>query len=139
MLSAELLEDRHGANRLRRTLSRAQVSEPRPSEIVSDGVAGGSLRVLIEPGLTRREAEVVLLVQQALSNRRIAEELVISERTVAVHVSNVLGKLELQSRTQLALWAFKRSMAQNGLASVQQSAGQPLSSNAQLGAGSSTW
>jgi NarL family two-component system response regulator LiaR len=47
-----------------------------------------------------------MLVQKALTNREIADTLVISERTVATHVSHALAKLELQSRTQLALWTI---------------------------------
>lgn len=57
--------------------------------------------------LTEREAEVVILVAQGLSNQDIANKLVISERTVRTHVSNILGKLHLANRTQAALYALK--------------------------------
>jgi len=55
--------------------------------------------------LTAREREVVALIARGLSNRQIADALVVSSRTVEWHVSNVLGRLALESRAQLALWA----------------------------------
>jgi predicted ATPase/DNA-binding SARP family transcriptional activator/DNA-binding CsgD family transcriptional regulator len=54
------------------------------------------------PLLTRREREVAELVARGLTNRRIAEELFVSERTVDHHVSNILKKLNLSSREQVA-------------------------------------
>ena len=54
------------------------------------------------PALTRREREVANLVARGLTNRQIAEELFVSERTVDHHVSNILKKLNLSSREQLA-------------------------------------
>jgi DNA-binding NarL/FixJ family response regulator len=52
--------------------------------------------------LTRREREVATLVAQGLSTRQIAQELVLSERTVDKHVANLLKKLNLRSRNQVA-------------------------------------
>jgi non-specific serine/threonine protein kinase len=57
--------------------------------------------------LTPREREVAVLVASGRSNRAIAEELVISERTVEKHVANILTGLELTSRAQLAVWAHE--------------------------------
>ncbi len=54
--------------------------------------------------LTRREREVAHLIADGLSNRAIAAELVITERTVEGHVSNILGKLGFHSRTQVSAW-----------------------------------
>jgi len=54
--------------------------------------------------LTRREEEVAVLVARGLTNRRLAEELSISEYTVANHVTRILRKLGLESRTQLGAW-----------------------------------
>jgi NarL family two-component system response regulator LiaR len=61
--------------------------------------------------LTPREVEVLRLVAQGRNNQEIAEELVISETTVRTHVSNILGKLHLASRTQAALYALREGLA----------------------------
>jgi two-component system, NarL family, response regulator LiaR len=61
--------------------------------------------------LTEREMEVLRLIAQGHSNRQIAELLVITEMTVRAHVSNVLGKLHLASRTQAALYALREGLA----------------------------
>ena len=61
--------------------------------------------------LTGRELDVLRLISQGLSNREIAEQLVITERTVCTHVSNILGKLHLASRTQAALYALKEGLS----------------------------
>jgi NarL family two-component system response regulator LiaR len=61
--------------------------------------------------LTPREVEVLGLVAQGLENREIAEQLVISDATVRTHVSNILGKLHLASRTQAALYALREGLA----------------------------
>jgi DNA-binding CsgD family transcriptional regulator/tetratricopeptide (TPR) repeat protein len=61
-----------------------------------------------EPGLlTPRQLEVAELLSQGLSNRQIAERLVVTERTVASHIEHILDKLDLSSRTQIALWAAR--------------------------------
>jgi NarL family two-component system response regulator LiaR len=61
--------------------------------------------------LTEREMEVLRLLAQGKSNREIANQLVITELTVRTHVSNILGKLHLASRTQAALYALKEGLA----------------------------
>ena len=61
--------------------------------------------------LTAREREVLQLIAQGRSNKEIGGELKISERTVKTHVSNIFGKLELTDRTQVALYAHKRGLA----------------------------
>lgn len=61
--------------------------------------------------LTVRELEVLKLVAQGQSNAEIAENLVISEGTVRTHVSNILGKLHLASRTQATLYALRTGIA----------------------------
>ncbi|MFP4394004.1 MAG: response regulator [Anaerolineales bacterium] len=60
--------------------------------------------------LTEREVEVLTLVAQGLNNDDIAARLVISPRTVSVHVSHILGKLELDNRTQVALYALRTGL-----------------------------
>lgn len=64
-----------------------------------------------EQPLTERETEVLKLVAQGLSNQEIATTLVISERTVGTHVSNILSKLHLANRTQAALYALQEGLA----------------------------
>jgi NarL family two-component system response regulator LiaR len=61
--------------------------------------------------LTEREMEVLRLVAQGKSNRDMAEELVITEATARTHVSNILSKLHLASRTQAALYALREGLA----------------------------
>ncbi len=61
--------------------------------------------------LSERELEVLRLLAQGKSNREIADQLVITELTVRTHVSNILGKLHLASRTQAALYALKEGLA----------------------------
>jgi len=57
--------------------------------------------------LTPREHEIANLIAQGLSNREIADELVISPATAARHVANILAKLGFSSRTQVASWATR--------------------------------
>ena len=64
-----------------------------------------------EKPLTDREEEVLKLIAQGLPNQEIAEQLVISERTVRTHVTNILGKLHLANRTQAALYALREGLA----------------------------
>ena len=61
--------------------------------------------------LTEREVEVLRMVAQGKSNRQIADELFISLGTVRAHLSNILGKLHLASRTQAALYALREGIA----------------------------
>lgn len=61
--------------------------------------------------LTDREREVLALIADGRSNREIARALVLSEKTVKTHVSNILMKLDLADRTQAALWAVRHGMA----------------------------
>jgi DNA-binding NarL/FixJ family response regulator len=80
-------------------------------EIPQPTVAGdGSSRTGAKPtagGLTPRERQIVALIALGLSNRAIAEELVISPATAARHVANILLKLGFSSRAQVAAWAAR--------------------------------
>jgi NarL family two-component system response regulator LiaR len=61
--------------------------------------------------LTQRELEILSLIAQGLENREIARHLIVSEATVRTHVSNILSKLHLASRTQAALYALREGLA----------------------------
>jgi len=64
-----------------------------------------------EEPLTERELAVLKLIAQGLTNQEIAESLIVSDRTVRFHVSNILGKLHLANRTQAALYAIQEGLA----------------------------
>jgi len=64
-------------------------------------------------GLTAREREIAALIAQGKSNREIADLLVLSERTVETHVSNIKFKLSFTSRVQIANWAIERGLTAN--------------------------
>jgi DNA-binding CsgD family transcriptional regulator/sugar lactone lactonase YvrE len=74
--------------------------------------------------LTPREREVAELVAAGLSNRQIAEQLVISERTAEAHVEHIRTKLECRSRAQVAAWFVETRRPANGRGPVLE-AGQP--------------
>lgn len=94
----------------------AAVHAAQRGEVHLDSVVARQLtRALTAPqgtatALTPREREIVVLIAQGRSNRDIAESLVISERTARTHVSHVLTKLGLRSRTQAALWAVREGL-----------------------------
>ena len=73
-------------------------------------LAAGSDRAAASAGLTRREVEVLRLIAAGRSNRQIADELFLSERTVARHVSNILGKLGLANRSSATAFAFEHGL-----------------------------
>jgi DNA-binding CsgD family transcriptional regulator len=62
-------------------------------------------------GLTTREREVAILIAQGKSTREIAEALVVSERTVESHVANIMFKIDVHSRSQIAVWAVEKGLA----------------------------
>jgi NarL family two-component system response regulator LiaR len=70
--------------------------------------------------LTGREMEVLRLIAQGLSNQEIADRLVVSEPTVRAHVSRILGKLHLASRTQAALYAVREGLTDADEAGAQE-------------------
>jgi DNA-binding NarL/FixJ family response regulator len=83
--------------------------DPAAARILARGMRN---RVDQQPAeaLTDRELEVLSLVGHGRSNKEIATDLGITERTARTHVSNILGKLDLQSRTQAALYAVERKL-----------------------------
>jgi DNA-binding NarL/FixJ family response regulator len=60
--------------------------------------------------LTPREREVVTAIASGATNRQISRDLGVSERTARTHVSNILAKLGLTSRTQAAMWAVREGL-----------------------------
>ena len=85
--------------------------DPAAARILAQGMRHRTDREPAEH-LTERELEVLNLVGKGRSNKDIATDLGITERTARTHVSNILGKLDLQSRTQAALYAVERKLVQ---------------------------
>jgi len=83
--------------------------DPAVARKLTESLRAPKTSELVEP-LTEREHEILVLVARGMANKTIARDLRISERTVRTHVSNILGKLGLSSRTQAALYAVKEGM-----------------------------
>ena len=84
---------------------------PSIAKKVLDELHNSGQQKLSEEPLTKREMDVLRRIAQGQENKNIADELVISEATVRTHVSNILGKLHLASRTQAALYALREGLA----------------------------
>ncbi|HUA42700.1 MAG TPA: LuxR C-terminal-related transcriptional regulator [Streptosporangiaceae bacterium] len=80
----------------------------------SPGGEGGPAGLVPPSVLTARELEIAKLIARGLSNRAIGEELVISPATAARHVANILGKLGVNSRAQVAAWTVRQRAAGGG-------------------------
>jgi DNA-binding NarL/FixJ family response regulator len=87
-----------------------RVAQSPVSAVVARGVGDAVVERRAGP-LSRREQEVAMLVSLGLSNRQIAEDLVIAEPTAERHVANILNKLGYHSRAQIAVWAVERGLA----------------------------
>ena len=83
-------------------LHAALATLPREKSVTASRVAKEAFG-----GLTEREREVAALIAQGKSNREIADELVVSYRTVETHVGTILSKLAFSSRAQIAVWAVE--------------------------------
>lgn len=98
----------------------ASVRLARHGQVQIDPVVARALLEGFQPdgdpaaGLTLRERDVLRLVAAGKANKEIAAELGISLRTARTHVSSLLGKLRLRSRTQLALWAVRNGLVADG-------------------------
>ena len=116
-VSAYLLKDA-GPRELEdavRAAARGEVRlHPDVTRRLMTGLAGGADK-RPEEDLTPREKEVLGCLGRGMSNKEIAGELFISEKTVKTHVSAVLAKLDLSDRTQAALYAARRGLAKKPL------------------------
>lgn len=97
------------ADAIRKTITGQSVLEPEVTTKMMQKMRNHSASSL-HSELTERELEVLLLVAQGKTNQEIAEELFIALKTVKTHVSNMLAKLEVQDRTQAAVYAFQHGM-----------------------------
>jgi NarL family two-component system response regulator LiaR len=109
-----LLKD-SGPDDLLEAIHRVQRGEPSldPSvarKVLTEMISGPQKPLSADP-LTERELEVLRLIARGCNNKEIAERLVIADITVRTHVSSILGKLHLASRTQAALYALKEGIA----------------------------
>lgn len=85
-----------------------RVLEPEVTSKMMDKMTGRYQ--ILHDDLTNRELEILMLIAQGKSNQEIADELFITLKTVKTHVSNILSKLEVEDRTQAAIYAFKHGM-----------------------------
>ena len=101
-----------GRARPERAVERALAAPPEPARDESSAATSERPfgRDEAPMPLTRREREVATLVARGLTNRQIAAELVIAERTADTHVANILGKLGFGARAQVAAWAVEHGL-----------------------------
>ena len=108
-----LLKDVHPqdlADAIRRVQRSEALLAPSVAAKLMQEVAGE--RAPSNGGLTERELDVLRLIARGLSNKLIARELIVSEKTVKTHVSNILAKLHLADRTQAALYAVRERLVE---------------------------
>ena len=99
---------REKADAIRATQRGERVLEPEvTTKIVQQATKP---RKELHEDLTKREQEVLLLISEGKSNQEIADQLFITLKTVKTHVSNILAKLEVEDRTQAAIYAFKHHL-----------------------------
>jgi DNA-binding NarL/FixJ family response regulator len=78
------------------------ITKQKPAEINADH--------LIKSGISKREAEILLLMHEGLSNQQIADKLFVSEHTVKKHISNIFLKLQVERRTEAVKKALELSI-----------------------------
>jgi two-component system, NarL family, response regulator LiaR len=92
----------------------APLSPAVAARVVEELASGGGAGRAAADDLTPRELEVLCLIARGRSNKRIALELGVAEKTVKTHVSHVLAKLGLSDRTQAALYAVREGLVSQG-------------------------
>lgn len=97
------------AEAIRKTYRGETVLEPEVTGKMMERMTRRNEPVLHEE-LTNRENEILLLISEGKSNQEIADELFITLKTVKTHVSNILAKLDVDDRTQAAIYAFKHGI-----------------------------
>ncbi len=94
-----------------RTVQRGEPSlHPTVAKMVLEELSQPARQPLTPDPLTEREVDVLRLVAQGLSNRQIADHLVIGEATVRTHVGNILNKLHVANRVQATLYALREGL-----------------------------
>lgn len=97
------------ANAIRSTYKGESILEPEVTGKMMERLTKKQVRQLHDD-LTNREQEILMLIAQGNSNQEIADALFITLKTVKTHVSNILAKLEVEDRTQVAIYAFKHHL-----------------------------
>ncbi|WP_078579651.1 response regulator [Salipaludibacillus agaradhaerens] len=97
------------AKAIRATYSGQSILEPEVTGKIMSKMRQPSSPQLHEQ-LTERESEVLRLMTEGKNNQQIADELFIALKTVKVHVSNILSKLDVQDRTQAVIYAFNQKL-----------------------------
>lgn len=99
------------AEAIRSTYAGESILEPEVTGKIMNRMRNRTERKLHDD-LTKREIEILMLIAEGKSNQEIADELFIALKTVKVHVSNILGKLEVQDRTQAVIYAFQNDLVE---------------------------
>jgi two-component system, NarL family, response regulator LiaR len=99
------------ADAIQRAVRHEVTLHPLVAERVLENIRGGdNEETALFTELTDRELDVLRLIAKGMTNSQIAESLVISENTVKGHVSNILSKLHLADRTQVAVYAWQSGL-----------------------------
>lgn len=99
------------ADAIRATCRGERVLEPEVTGKMMERLTKPKAPMLHED-LTNREREILMLISEGKSNQEIADELFITLKTVKTHVSNILAKLDVDDRTQAAIYAFKHNLVE---------------------------
>lgn len=97
------------ADAIRATYRGERVLEPEVTHKMMERLT--KQEPVLHEDLTNREHEILMLIAQGKSNQEIADELFITLKTVKTHVSNILAKLDVDDRTQAAIYAFQHGLA----------------------------